>query len=89
MGLLLGGEDVNLDTLDCSGVILLSLATENFVKPLVGLLRTRETKTPRAGEQRREVFRDFLPLNVYICRFCNITTVYTLIRKLGMRTRQM
>lgn len=65
---------------DYSGVTLLSLATENYDKLVVGLLRARETTTPSAGEQLREVSRD-LPLNVYICHFCNITTAYTLIRE--------
>ena len=44
-------EDVNLDIPDYSGIRLLSLATENFDKPLVGLRRARETAAPSAGEQ--------------------------------------
>ena len=56
MGLLLRVEDVSLDILDYSGVTLLLLATVNFDKPVVGLLQARETATPSAGEQLREVF---------------------------------
>ena len=42
--------------LDRPDVTLLSLATENFDKPVAGLLQARKTATPSAGEQLRVVF---------------------------------
>ena len=47
---------VNPDMSDRPGVTLLSLATENFDKPLVGLLQAQEAATPSAGEQPQVVF---------------------------------
>ena len=49
-------EDVNLDILDHSGLILLSLATENYEKLVVGLLQARETTIPSVGERLRVLF---------------------------------
>ena len=62
---------------DCPDAALLSLATENFDKPMVGLLWARETATPSAGERLQPVFLDLLSSTIYLPLLQYNYSVYT------------